>query len=521
MRNRLRFFVLILSLLSLTSQAFCQSAIPQRLNRQKTTDTKVYYSVFVQSFYDANGDGIGDLEGLISKLDYLQELGIGGIWLLPVHPSPTYHKYDVVDYKAIHPDYGNLNDYKQLVEEAHKRNMTVLLDFVVNHSSNQHPWFVSASQDRKSSFRDYYVWSDDEADFEKEPFHWHQIRNENGELQDGSRYYGFFWWEMPDLNLANRKLRKEVINIARFWLEDIGIDGFRLDAIKYIFPEDQLDNNLDWWSYFRKGINKSGKNPFVVAEIWGTSGEVAPYLGHGISAGFNFELSDSIKMSLQDGVNHNVAETVIRAYQKFGEENDSFEDAIFLTNHDMNRIMTEIKGNETLAKAAAVLLFTLPGNPFVYYGEEIGMLGEKPDEFIREPFLWDIEGEDEGQTHWEIPYASSSKTVKPLSFQRTDSRSVYNTYKKLIHLRNESPGLYQGGLIPLKTANDHVLAYFRTADLDHYLIIINLSEEIQEISSPASLSRYDMVFGSHPVFKGGEETIYLQPYSSFILKRHE
>lgn len=521
MKNRLSILILVFSLLLPLTAGYSQTIPQRRLNRQKTQDTRVYYSVFVQSFYDTNNDGIGDLKGLIDKLDYLQDLGIGGLWLLPVHPSPAYHKYDITDYKAIHPDYGTMDDYKLLIKEAHKRNMTVLLDLVVNHSSNQHPWFKAASHDPKSSYRDYYIWSSDDKDFEKEPYHWHKVRDKDGNLQDGERYYGFFWWEMPDLNLANRRLRKEFVDIASFWLDDIGVDGFRLDAARHIFPDDQVDKNLDWWSFFRKKINKSGKNPFVVAEIWGSSSDVAPYLSHGISAAFNFELSDSLKLSLKDGVNHNIIATLLKEYERYSLESENFQDATFLTNHDMNRIMTEVGGNEMIAKAAATLLLTLPGNPFIYYGEEIGMLGEKPDEFIREPFLWNLEGEDEGQTHWEIPYASSSKTVKPLSFQKDDSRSVYNAYKKLINLRNESQGLREGGLVPLKTGNEHIIAYYRTADLDNYLVIVNLSNQMQRITPPSSLDRYERVFGTYPVFKGSTEEIALQPWSSFVLKRHE
>ncbi len=521
MKNRVNIlilaFCLLLPVISVNGQAF-----PQRtLNREKTADTRVYYSVFVQSFYDSNKDGIGDLQGLISKLDYLKDLGIGGLWLLPVNPSPSYHKYDVTDYEAIHPDYGSMDDYKQLVKEAHKRDMKVLLDLVVNHTSDQHPWFISASHDSKSPYRDYYIWSDDENEFKKEPFHWHQVRNKDGELQNGERYYGFFWWQMPDLNFDNRKVKKKITGIARYWIDEVGVDGFRLDAARHIFPDDELEKTLNWWSYFRKKVNKSGKNPWIVGEVWGPASEIAPYLSHGISAGFNFELSDSLKLSLKEGVDHHVTESLLQAYEKYSRETDSFEDAIFLTNHDMNRIMTELEGNEMAARAAATLLLTLPGNPFIYYGEEIGMFGEKPDEFIREPFIWNIEGEDDGQTSWEIPYASSSKTVKPLSFQYDDSRSLYNTYKKLINLRNESQGLREGGLVPLRTGNNTVIAYYRTADLDHYLVIVNLSNYMQRIPTPSSLDKYDEVFGTYPVFKGGTKEIVLQPHAAFILKRHQ
>ncbi len=490
-----------------------------RPNGQSLVDTRVYYSVFVQSFYDSNGDGIGDIQGLISKLDYIKDLGVGGIWLLPVHPSPSYHKYDVIDYLGIHSDYGTLDDYKQLIEEAHKRDLKVLLDLVVNHSSNLHPWFEQSRLNSKSPFRKYYVWSKDPEDFKKEPFHWHQVRDDNGNKIEGERYYGFFWWEMPDLNMANKKVRKEIINIGNFWLNEIGVDGFRLDAIRYVFPEDQLDKNLKWWADFREGLGKEHEKTFIVGEIWGPSEDISPYLNNGISAGFNFQLSDTIRTSLKDGINHSIPETIEKIYDVYGSENPDFEDAIFLSNHDMNRIMTEIGVHVFKAKAAATLLLTLPGNPFIYYGEEIGMLGEKPDEFIREPYLWNREGEDAGQTTWEIPYASTYNTVKPLHFQKLDPRSIFHTYRDLIHLRNESPGLRTGGIIPLKTGNEHIVAYYRTGKKDTYLILINLSSEMQNIEAPSSLYNYKTVYQSHSVFKGSSKQIALQPHSSFVLKR--
>lgn len=521
MKKLLAFNVILSLCLISYSPLISQEMMQIRLNRQATQDTRVYYSVFVQSFYDSNGDGIGDLQGLISKLDYLKDLGVGGIWLLPVHPSPTYHKYDITDYLNIHPDYGTLDDYKMLVEEAHKRDLKIMLDLVVNHSSNQHPWFREASSNKKSPYRDYYIWSSNEADFEKEPFHWHQVRDSEGNKLDGERYYGFFWWEMPDLNLDNKKVRKEIISIANYWLEDIGVDGLRLDAIRYIYPDDRLKDNLNWWKEFRKGLGKAHENSFVVAEIWGSSEQVAPYLKNGISAGFNFELSDTIRLSLREGKNHSIPETVESIYERFMQQRPDFEDAIFLTNHDMNRIMTEIGGDLYQAKAAATLLLTLPGNPFIYYGEEIGMFGEKPDEFIREPFLWNIEKKDPGQTSWEIPFASSSRTVKPLEFQKPEAHSLYNTYKELIHLRNNSPGLRSGGIVSLNTGNENVVAYYRTGSPDSYLILVNLSPYMQRIAAPSSLDRYEEVFKTYPVFKGTSETIALQPYSSFILKRLE
>jgi len=482
-------------------------------------DTRVYYSVFVQSFYDSNGDGIGDIPGLTSKLDYLSNLGINGLWLLPVHPSPTYHKYDVSDYYGIHPDYGTLDDYKLMVQEAHKKGMVVLLDLVVNHTSNRISWFREASKSSSNPYRNYYIWSDKKSDFEAEPYHWHQVRDASGKMMPGPRYYGFFWWEMPDLNFDNQQVRQEIVKIARFWLTEVGVDGFRLDAAKYIYPENQEEKNLKWWREFRTEVDKIKKDCIIIGEVWGDSKQIAPYLNKGMNACFNFQLADSIRLSLKDETDHYILQTWWQVKDQYEKVNRSYQDAVFLSNHDQNRIMTEVGDNLNRAKVAASILMTLPGNPFIYYGEEIGMLGEKPDEYIREPFLWNIEGEDKGQTRWEIPYKSSSETVKPLIFQEQDEQSLYHHYKSLIGLRKGSPALSKGGFEPLMLEGRKVLGFKRIHEKDQMIVLINLSGQIQRVPAPADITGYTVAWSTHNIFKSGGGAIYLQPYSTFVLKK--
>lgn len=481
--------------------------------------TRVYYSVFVQSFYDSNNDGIGDLNGLTSKLEYLKDLGIGGLWLLPVHPSPTYHKYDVIDYRDIHQDYGTIEDYRNLVNKAHELDMLILLDLVVNHTSNQHPWFKKAISGN-SEYRDYYVWSSKKEDFEKNPYQWHQVRNQNKKNKDGEKYYGLFWWEMPDLNYDEPRVREEIIDIGKFWLKEVGVDGFRLDAAEHIYPPDQLDKTLDWWKEFQSNMEKVNPEVIIIGEVWGGSQKTSPYLNSGFTAGFNFELSDSIRKSVLSGTNRGIIETVIGIQSNYRSSNPDFEDATILTNHDMERIMTEVSRDHNKAATAASLLLTLPGNPFIYYGEEIGMLGEKPDEYIREPFLWNVEGKDEGQTHWEIPYASSSKTVKPLIYQEDDRSSIYNHYKNLINLRNQNPALQRGSISKIETHNPGVIAFYRNTSEQEAIIIINLSDEMQRIPTLLGMNGFEMAYSNVNVFKINDKEISLQPYSVFILLRN-
>jgi glycosidase len=481
--------------------------------------SRVFYSVFVQSFYDSNGDGIGDIRGLTSKLDYLKELGIQGLWLLPVHPSPTYHKYDVSDYYSIHPDYGTLSDYKEFIEAAHQRNMVVLLDLVINHTSIRNKWFEDACRNPKGQYRDYYIWSDNPADFTAEPFHWHSVRDAKGVQLPGPKYYGFFWWEMPDLNFDNPKVRQEIFNIASFWLKDIGVDGFRMDAAKYIYPAGEPEKNISWWQEFRKGIQKIKKDAIIIGEVWDTSKAIAPYLKNSMTACFNFQLADSIRQSLKEENDHYILQTWWQIRDTYSIVNRSYSDAIFLSNHDINRIMTDIGNKPGKGKVAASLLLTLPGNPFIYYGEEIGMLGEKPDEYIREPFLWNMEGEDRGQTHWEKPYCSSSQTVKPLRYQLEDPNSLFLFYKKLVNLRNTTDALNRGDLEPFIQDNRKVIGFNRVYGNERVLVLINLSKDLQRIPAPPGISGYQMILSTHEVFKSGGGAIFLQPYSTFILKK--
>ena len=238
-----------------------------------------------------------------------------------------------------------------------------------------------------------------------------------------------------------------------------------------------------------------------------------------MTACFNFQLADSIRLSLQEETDHYILQTWWQIRDLYKKQNNFYEDAIFLSNHDMNRIMTDIGNKTDKGKVAATLLLTLPGNPFIYYGEEIGMLGQKPDEYIREPFLWNVEGEDKGQTTWEKPFQSTSQTVKPLRYQLEDPKSLYVFYKKLINLRNSSMALSQGSFQPVIQMNPKVIAYYRALGDESVLIMMNLSKEVQRLESPKGMEEYSMLLGTHEVFKSGIGAIYLQPYSVFILNK--
>ncbi|MCK8487336.1 alpha-amylase family glycosyl hydrolase [Paenibacillus sp. MBLB2552] len=448
----------------------------------------VFYEVFVRSFADSNGDGIGDFKGLTHKLDYLNDgnpdtdsdLGIGGIWLMPINPSPSYHGYDVTDYREINPDYGTLDDFREFLNEAHKRGIKVIMDLVVNHTSKEHPWFKEAAAEKSSSYRDWYVWAEDSgratsgssAAGSGNP--WHSVR--------GDHYLGIFWEGMPDLNFDNPEVRKEMTETGQFWLEQ-GVDGFRLDAAKHIYEDLQTDKsqattdkNVAWWQEFRSGLKEVKPDAYLVGEVWDPSAAlIASYLDGALDSGFNFSLAETILSSVKNEKDANIPFTLERSYKLYGEKSGgNFVDATFLTNHDQNRVMTQLEGDLPHAKMAASLLLTLPGNPFIYYGEEIGMYGAKPDELIREPMRW-TQDDSDGQTTWETAVNNAGKKALSVKEQIIDPASLLSHYRKLIQIRNEFPALKDGAILEYETDQPGITAFVRATKDQAVLVVHNLT----------------------------------------------
>ncbi len=452
---------------------FCQLGLAQS-QLLRNHPGAVYYEIFVRSFSDSNGDGIGDIPGIIQKLDYLKELGIKGIWLTPVHPSPTYHKYDVMNYREIDPEYGSIDDMKRLVKEAHARDISILMDYVVNHTSSQHPWFKSALSQPSSLNRNYYIWANEseKSRWDPQPYNpglpwqWHKV--DSNDTSKG-RYYGFFWSEMPDLNFDNLEVRKTMIDNAKFWLKEVGIDGFRLDAAQHVYELNEHHKSIAWWEEFRKGVESVKKDVYLVGEIVNADSIVTGYFS-GLKANFHFDLGKQILSMLKDEkVPSDFIEKLSASIIHHKAKRPDCIDAIFLTNHDQDRIMSELSGNEAKARLAASILLTLPGQPYVYYGEEIGMLGKKPDEAIREPIRWTNNGKDSYTTTWEALRFNIDQTISVES-QKENTTSLYHQYKELISFRHSSKDLLSGDIQPVNL-NEHLLAYTR----GNLLIVHNLS----------------------------------------------
>ncbi|HEU4558111.1 MAG TPA: alpha-amylase family glycosyl hydrolase, partial [Longimicrobium sp.] len=399
------------------------------------------YEVFVRSFADSNGDGVGDINGLIQRLDYIndgnpatqRDLGAQCIWLMPIAESPSYHGYDVVDYFNVDREYGTNADFKRLMAEAHRRGIHVLVDMVLNHSSSEHPWFLDAARNPQSRYRNWYMFSAQHPGV-KNPWgsdNWHKSPHGN------EYYFGLFWSGMPDLNVENPEVVAESKRIATFWLDSMGVDGFRLDAIKHLVEAgrgaqvEHLPGTHVFLRDYAAHVRSVRPDAYTVGEVWDSIGAVLPYYPDQLTSHFMFELSDAILNSVKTGN----ASKLFQGYLRLQDTLPAHRYAPFLRNHDQSRTMTVLEGDVDRAKAAATLLLTLPGLPFLYYGEEIGIAGDKPDENLRTPMHWTGAagaGFTTG-TPWRAP--QSDWATRNVAAQDADPNSLLNLHRRLIHLR--------------------------------------------------------------------------------------
>lgn len=406
-----------------------------------------YYEIFVYSFYDSNGDGIGDLQGVIEKLDYIEYMGFNGIWFMPIMPSPSYHKYDVTDYYAIDEAYGTMEDFEMLVEECHNRGINVVIDFVINHSSSEHPWFtqacdylkgLEAGQEPDASvcpYVDYYHFSKEKAN------------NTYYQVAGTEWYYeGAFWSGMPDLNLMNENVRKDIADIATFWI-DKGVDGFRIDAAKHFESATADNNEILNWLYTECTNLKS--DFYMVSEVFDSIGIFAKYYGSETPSIFNFDAGQQTGMIFKAAKGYITAGEYISKLMSYDENfsgyNPNYIDAVFLTNHDMGRVAEACVNNEKSMKMSAGLMMMMNGSPFVYYGEEIGMDSTSDkDENKRLPMYWSdtsLEGITDGPEGCNLGIESSFEAVDE---QLKDGYSLLNYYRHAIRLRNENPEIARG-----------------------------------------------------------------------------
>lgn len=433
----------------------------------------VFYEIFVRSYFDSNADGIGDFNGLTSKLNYLNDgdsntktdLGIKGIWLMPINASPSSHGYDVTNYKAVNPQYGSLADFKTLITEAHSRGIKVIIDFVINHSSSQHPWFVkSAAND--PFYRDFYRWNSTKPTY-KGP--WGQ---DVWYTKNSSNYYALFWSEMPDLNYNYQPVRDSIFDAAKFWIDSIKVDGFRLDAAMYLYENGgnlmNQPETYQFWADFNTYCKSLNPDFMTVGEVWTATSTVKNY-NNKLDNCFEFDLASNI-LSVMKTSNTQA----LRAEINYAVANLQFNKfSTFLTNHDQNRVFDEMSGDINKLKTAASIYLTLPGTPYLYYGEEIGMKGSKPDEKIRTPMQWT--GSSGAGFSTVNPWYSINSNYPSYNVQlmNTDTTSLLGYYKKLIQTRNATTALSVGTYQNILCSDTAVLSFIRTYNNQNYLVLIN------------------------------------------------
>jgi glycosidase len=449
-----------------------------------------FYEVFVRSFADSDGDGIGDLRGLTAHLDYLNDgdpatttdLGITAIWLMPIFASPSYHGYDTVDYRAINPQYGTMADFESFIGAAHARGIHVILDLVVNHTSSAHPWFVESSSSPQSPKRDWYVWRTDDPGW-RQPWGggptWHQ--------RNGAYFYGIFGGGMPDLNYENPEVREEVKSIASFWLAH-GVDGFRLDAARHLMADGpgELQNNTPgthtFWKEFSAHVRATAPRAILVGENWTSTDKIAQYFGSTATVAggdelpmsFDFPLAGSIVRAVRTGDARPIVATLADIDSLYPA---GVLDGTFLTNHDMPRVASELGSDPARLRSAAAILLTLPGTPFLYYGEELGLTGNKPDPNIRTPMPWD-DGEAGGGFTTGTPWRSFApgRDQVNVAAERAAPGSLLDFYRRLVHLRASSPALRRGTIQVLDPGarSEQLLAFVRETKGERMLVVHNL-----------------------------------------------
>ncbi len=434
------------------------------------------YEVFVYSFCDSDGDRIGDLPGLFSKLEYLNDgqpgagddLGVTGLWLMPVFPSPTYHKYDVTDFMNIDPAYGTLQDLENLLGACHARGMTVILDLPVNHTSTAHPWFQKAAEYLRG------LPAGRDAVKEECPYVWyyHFAREQYDgyvPLADSDWYYeARFWSEMPDLNLTTEEVRQELEKVTDFWL-DRGVDGFRLDAVTSYYT-DNRQAGIDFTGWLTDTVKKKNPSAYLVGEAWTDQNSYAEFYRSGIDSMFDFAFAG------QDGMIARVVkgnESVSAFVQAMTQEeklysslNPAAVNAPFYTNHDMDRSTAYYEGDDgSRAKIAQALNLLMTGNAFLYYGEELGMAGCGKDDNRRAPMFWSEDPQAAGMCAGPPGMDAFSMPYGALETQKNDPDSIFSYVREAVRIRESLPVIARGRTEPIpELSEERFCGFYRVSD---------------------------------------------------------
>jgi maltose alpha-D-glucosyltransferase/alpha-amylase len=485
----------------------------------------VFYEVHPRAYRDSNGDGHGDLRGVIQKLDYLRDLGVDCLWLLPIYGSPLVDDgYDIADYYSVHPDYGTLGDFKELVEEAHRRGMRVIADLVLNHTSDQHPWFQAARSDPNSPFRAYYVWSDTSELYREARIIFLDTEASNWTYDEkaGQYFWHRFYSQQPDLNFDNPAVREEMKRVMQFWL-DLGIDGFRADAVPYLFERagtngENLPETHAYLKEIRRFMDEHYPGRILLCEANQWPQDVRPYFGDGdeFHMGFHFPVMPRLYMALALADRTPIVE-ILAATPPIPE---NCQWCTFLRNHDeltlemvtpaerdfmwatyapeprmrlnlgiRRRLAPLLDGDRRKIELLNAILFSLPGSPILYYGDEIGMgdnIWLHDRNGVRTPMQWD------GRLNAGFSEADPDRLYAPViadsrfgythinvEAQRADPGSLWHTLRDLIALRREHPAFGFGRAVFLSPNSPAILAFVVSDEKEQILAVHNLSGEPQ------------------------------------------
>jgi alpha-glucosidase len=525
----------------------------------------VFYEIYPRSFADSNNDGIGDLNGIASKLDYLKDLGVDAIWITPCFPSPQVDfGYDVSDYEAIDPMYGTMKDFDRLASEAKKRNIRVILDFVVNHTSDKHKWFEDSKSSKTAEHRDWYIWRDGKG-MGQPPNNWYSTFGLSAwkfDPKTNQYYYHYFYPEQPDLNWRNPAVEKAMLGVTRFWYKR-GVAGFRLDAVDTLFEDPKLTDNP-----LLPGMDKFGRpnmeekynkklpevhdamkklrstadeyGSVLIGETWTANVEqLKDYYG---AKNDELQLPMDLMMTEFKGLSADRYRKHIGAVDAAGGW-----PTYVITNHDIVRSYTRYADgahNDDIAKMMAALYLTLRGTAIMYYGEEIGMENNDPkskDE-VQDPIGklgWPLEkGRDGERTpmQWNdsanagfskakpwLPVPASYKTHNVASEQE-DGNSVLSFYRQLLALRHKEPALLEGSYLALNENDPNVLTYVRKYKDEAILVVLNMSATEQKVqfdlsSLGFSAPRLSVLLTSfHKPLTGMTDALPMEPFSAFIAK---
>jgi maltose alpha-D-glucosyltransferase/alpha-amylase len=524
----------------------------------------IFYEVFVRAFADSNDDGIGDLPGLMFKLDYLQDLGVDALWLLPIAPSPLRdHGYDVSDYFGIHPDYGTLQDFRALVTEAHRRNLRIVVELVPNHTSDQHPWF-QASRDPQhpehARYRDWYVWSETDTRYadariifvDSEPSNW------TFDPVRGAYYWHRFFYHQPDLNYDNPEVQRAMLRVVQFWM-DQGVDGIRVDAPPYLYEREgtNCENLPETHAYLKRlraFVDAYAPGTLLLSEANQWPEDVRPYFGDGdeFHMNFHFPLMPRIYLALAKADRAPIEEimartpelpdvcqwgTFLRCHDELTLEMVTPEEREFLWNYYApeprmrlnlgirRRLAPLLDGDRRKIELANAILFVLPGSPFLYYGDEIGMgdnIWLNDRDGVRTPMQWDDKAN--------AGFSTAKSLYLPLvdderfgyrhvnaAAQRADAGSLWHTLRKLMSVREGHAAFGRGSHEFLESGTHSVLAVLRVYDAETILAALNLSPQPQPIQLDLSrwkgMSVRDLL--SDRAFPSVSDDVYaltLQPY---------